>query len=194
MKGIGAAGRLSALIVLVALVSSCAAGSGTSTGPEASASAPDPSTHISQPADAVPYTVVATDGPQTRGRMYAATSMIDLPAQVDGVTCRSSGPCYATATPPASSLLVLFGPVQLACQSATGYDVSLVSETLTIDVSGIEDCGTATNVLLPAARTTTLLAIPLAALPSSGTLTIVVNSFQGKRGGWPQATTTVNLG
>jgi hypothetical protein len=178
MKSFRAAGRLSMLVAALTLAAGCAPGTGTS--PE--------------PTNGFPYTVVATDGPQTRGRMYAATSMSELPPQVDGVTCPSSGPCYATATPPASSLLVLFGPVLFACQSATGYAVSLLPGTLQIDVSGIEDCGTATNVVFPAARTTTLLAIPLAALPSSGTLTIVVNSFQGKRGGWDQATTTVNLG
>jgi hypothetical protein len=178
MKSLRAASRLSMLVAVAALTAGCTPGASTS--PE--------------PYDGIPYTIVATDGPQMDGQVFAATSMSELPPPNPDEPCPGAGQCtYPTVTPPAASLLVLFDPVQLSCQSVTGYAVSLLPGTLQIDVSGSATCNSPMGVawaLAPSA----LLAIPLTALPSSGTLTIVVNSFGGIYRGWPQATTTITLG
>jgi hypothetical protein len=176
MKSLRAAGRLSMLVAVAALTASCTPGASTS----------------SRPADGVPYTVVATDGPTFGSGVYAATTMSALASQI-GEFCPPGG-CFATVTPPASSLLVLFEPASASCQDVTGYTISLESGTLRIDPSGNDDCATLGPALASAESRSTLLAIPLTALPPSGTLTIAFTPFGDRFGARPEETTTVTLG
>jgi hypothetical protein len=214
MNSLTAAGRLTVVVLVLAFSASCAQGAGTpattpsnaplasgspslsgstSAKPDSTPSASGPSTDSSEPPNGLPYTVVATDGPPLYGHVYSATKMSALPQQASAKACASSATCYATATPPASSLLLLFEPAAADCQQVTGYAVFLLQGTLRIAVSGSDDCPSPPAGALRAAPST-LLAIPLQVLPAAGKLAITITPFGRRFGAPPEETTTIDLG
>lgn len=126
------------------------------------------------PGETLPYTVVSTATPALPLGTFAATSLSGLTAALTEAAGRAprcpGGTCFAGATPPANSLLVLFAP-SIACQKPNGYTITLHDTRLTVTAETTRACasnggGGSKQVL------DVLVAIPLDRLPHAATLTI----------------------